>query len=159
MKNKKTILKFIISIAIPEFVGGTAGIFTASSVSSWYMTLAKPSFNPPGWIFAPVWTFLYFLMGLALFIIWQKGKENRYFKIAIWVFAIQLSLNFFWSLLFFGLHSPGLALIEVIFLWFSIILNIFYFSKISKISAWLLVPYILWVSFAAFLNFSLWRLN
>jgi translocator protein len=159
MENKKTFLRFIVSILIPIAVGISAGILTASSVSSWYATLTKPSFNPPNWIFAPVWNLLYFLMGLALFIVWQKEKENPNFKKAVWIFAIQLALNFFWSLIFFGFHSPGLALLEIIFLWLSIVLNIFYFSKISKISAWLLVPYILWVSFAAFLNFSLWRLN
>lgn len=157
MKTK--ILKLVISIAIPLSVGAIAGIFTVSSVSTWYSTLNKPSFNPPNWIFAPVWNLLYILMGVALFIVWEKGKENEYFKKAIWIFGIQLFLNFLWSFIFFYFHRPDLAFAEVILLWVLILLNIFYFSKISKLAAWLLAPYIFWVSFAAFLNFSIWKLN
>lgn len=115
--------------------------------------------NPPGWIFGPVWTALYLLMGVAAYLIWMKGWENKEVRAALGVFGIQLMLNAAWSVVFFGLQSPGSALIELISLWFAILATIIAFSKISRQAAWLLVPYIVWVTFAAYLNWSIWLLN
>lgn len=149
------IIKFLFAIVLCEGAGIIGSVFTTPAIGSWYATLAKPSFNPPNWIFGPVWTGLFFLMGVALYLVWSSGKLTR---IAVLVFFQQLALNILWSVLFFGMHNPMLAFVEIIVLWFAILMTIFYFAKISKTAAWLLVPYILWVSFAGFLNFSIWRL-
>jgi len=150
-------IKLIIALVIP-FIASTIGsIFTASSVSTWYQTLNKPIFNPSGWIFGPVWTLLYLLIGIALYLVWIDKSKNK--EKAYWVFGIQLGLNALWSVLFFGLQSPLLAFIEIIFLWAAILMTIIYFYKINKKTIYLLVPYILWVSFAAVLNFAIMILN
>jgi len=148
-------IKLIISIVICQLAGAVGALFTADSVGTWYLTLNKPSFNPPSWIFGPVWTTLYILMGIALYIVW-KNKNSGF---AIPVFVIQLVLNSLWSFLFFGMKNIQFAFIEIIFLWVSILLCIILFYRISKPAAYLLVPYILWVSFASVLNYELMRLN
>jgi len=148
-------IKLIISIVICLLAGAIGALFTADSVGTWYLTLSKPSFNPPPWIFAPVWTALYVLMGIALYIVW-KNKDSGF---AIPVFAVHLVLNPLWSFLFFGMKNIQFAFIEIIFLWVSILLCIILFYRISKPAAYLLVPYILWVSFATVLNYELMRLN
>ena len=148
-------IKLIISIVICQLAGAVGALFTADSVGTWYLTLNKPSFNPPSWIFGPVWTTLYILMGIALYIVW-KNKNSGF---AIPVFVIQLVLNSLWSFLFFGTKNIQFAFIEIIFLWVSILLCIILFYRISKPAAYLLVPYILWVSFASVLNYELMRLN
>jgi tryptophan-rich sensory protein len=153
----KKIYKLVISLLIPQLAGGLGGIFTASSVKDWYPVLEKPSLNPPSWVFGPVWTALFFLMGYSLYLVWTSDKEDK--KTAYWVFAVQLVLNVLWSIIFFGLHSPGGALIEIVFLWLAILATIIVFAKISKPAAWLLLPYILWVSFASYLNYAIWALN
>ncbi|MBD3248730.1 tryptophan-rich sensory protein [Candidatus Woesearchaeota archaeon] len=153
----KNIWKFIISLILPFLASLIGGIFTASSVSTWYLTLVKPSFNPPSWIFGPVWTLLYLMMGLALYLVWINKQENK--KPAFTVFGIQLFLNALWSILFFGFKRPLFAFIEIIFLWISIFVTLVYFYKIEKKAAYLLIPYILWVSFAAVLNFFIYYLN
>jgi len=153
----KKISKLIISLLIPQLAGGLGSVFTASSVSSWYRTLEKPAFNPPSWVFGPVWTALFLLMGYALYLVWTAESENN--KKAYWIFGIQLTLNVLWSVLFFGMRSPGAALVEIVLLWLMIAANIYFFSKISRAAAWLLAPYIFWVTFAIYLNFSIWRLN
>ncbi len=153
----KKIIKLIISIFICQAAGAIGSFFTANSIATWYTTLEKPAFNPPNWIFGPVWIFLYFLMGIALFLIWQQDLMPK--RKAVIFFFIQLALNALWSILFFGLKSPGLAFLEIVILWIAILFNIFQFSRISKMAAYLLIPYIFWVSFAAILNFSIWRLN
>ena len=158
MKVNNT-FKLIIAIAVSELAGIIGSLFTTPSIPTWYATLTKPTFNPPSWVFAPVWTTLFVLMGIAAFLIWKKGLERKDVKIALSIFIGQLILNMLWSIIFFGLHNPGLAFIEIIFLWAAILVTIIYFHKISKLAAWLLVPYILWVSFAAFLNFSIWQLS
>lgn len=154
----KKIYKLIIALIIPQLAGGLGSVFTAASVKSWYLTLEKPLLNPPSWVFGPVWTILFLLMGYAFYLVWiSDGKEK---KITAYItFAIQLVLNIFWSAIFFGLKSPGLALMEIWFLWLAIIFNIFAFYRISRLSAWLLIPYLLWVTFAAYLNYSIWILN
>lgn len=154
---KKT-YKLIISLLIPQLAGGLGSFFTASSVKDWYLTLEKPALNPPAWVFGPVWTMLFLLMGYALYLVWtdESGKRRT---LAYLVFGIQMILNILWSIIFFGLHSPGGALFEMIFLWLAILATIIAFAKISRTAAWLLAPYILWVSFAGYLNYSIWILN
>jgi benzodiazapine receptor len=152
----KNWIRLLISVLISSSAGFIGGFFTSSSVSTWYVDLAKPSFNPPSWVFGPVWTLLYVLMGVALYLVWINKKKN---KIAFTLFGVQLFLNALWSILFFGLRSPLLAFVEIILLWFAILYMILIFYKINKNSAYLLIPYILWVSFAAVLNFFLFYLN
>ena len=157
--NRVKILKLIASILICQGVGSIGALFTSPAISTWYTTIQKPSFNPPNWIFAPVWTLLFLMMGISLYFVWSKGWEDKKIKIAVFIFSAQIALNIFWSLLFFGLQSPFYAFIEIIILWLAILLTIISFYKISKIAAYLLLPYILWVSFAAVLNFSILILN
>ena len=152
-------MKLAISIIICLAAGFIGSIFTNRSIPIWYESLKKPSFNPPGWLFGPVWTALFILMGISLFLIWQKGLNYNGVIIALIVFGIQLILNILWSILFFGLRAPLAAFIEIIILWILILMTILIFYPISKTAALLLLPYILWVSFASILNFSLWRLN
>lgn len=140
-------------------VGAISGYFTSSGVNGWYAVANKPWFNPPNWIFAPVWTSLYILMGIALFLVWKSDAATSTKQAAIALFAVQLTLNFFWSIIFFKLQQPGWAFAEIIMMWVMILLTIFSFGKISSTAAWLLVPYISWVSFASVLNYSIWRLN
>jgi len=159
---KKTwieILKLTISIIICESAGVIGSIFTTPAIPGWYAALVKPSFTLPNWVFAPVWTSLYLLMGISVFLVWRKGLDNHLVNSALRLFIVQLVLNTFWSILFFGLRSPLLGLVEIIILWVAILLTILSFFRVSKIAGILLLPYILWVSFAAILNFSLWRLN
>ena len=151
------IFRLILAIVICELAGVIGSVFTAGSVSTWYVTLAKPVFNPPNWLFGPVWTLLYLLMGISLWLVWRS--KSKFKSIAILFFSIQLLLNILWSIIFFGLKSILGALIEIILLWALIIITIILFHRISKTAAWILLPYILWVTFAAILNFSIWLLN
>ncbi|MCX6826154.1 MAG: tryptophan-rich sensory protein [candidate division Zixibacteria bacterium] len=151
--------KLIISIVICQMAGIIGSIPNASSIPTWYAGLTKPSFNPPNWIFAPVWITLYLLMGVAVFLVWRQGLSNPPVKFALTLFILQLALNTAWTYLFFGLKSPLLAFSEILFLWVVIIAVILSFLKISIAAGLLLIPYILWVSFAVLLNFSIWRLN
>lgn len=152
-------MKLIISILVPLLVGASAGFFTSSGVNGWYATASKPWFNPPNWIFAPVWTSLYILMGIALFLVWKAETDKNIKQTAIILFAVQLALNFFWSFIFFKLQLPGWAFAEIILMWIMIFITILWFGKISSAAAWLLVPYISWVSFASILNYAIWKLN
>lgn len=144
---------------ISEFAGIIGSVFTTPSIPGWYSGIIKPDFNPPEWVFGPVWTTLFALMGIAAFLVWKKGLDRRDVKIALGIFMGQLVLNTLWSIIFFGFKSPGVAFVEIIFLWLAILATIIAFAKISKPAAWLLVPYILWVSFAAYLNYSIYALN
>jgi benzodiazapine receptor len=150
---------FLRSVAIPLLVGRAGAAVTGPTVSSWYPTLAKPDFTPPGWVFGPVWTTLYLLMGTAEYLVSRRGVEIGERRTARVAYGLQLGLNALWSLLFFGLKSPRAALIEIGLLWLAIVLTIVAFARISKRAALLLVPYLLWVSFAAILNGEIWRLN
>lgn len=152
-------LKLILSILLPLAVGATSGFFTVTGVDSWYQTIQRPSWNPPNWIFGPVWTTLYLLMGIALFLVWRSDAAPADKRLALILFVVQLVLNFFWSIIFFGMQQPGWALLEMGALWLTIIATIFAFAPISRTAAWLLVPYICWVSFAFLLNGAIWRLN
>lgn len=154
-----TYLKLIISIIVCLAVGGISGYLTTSEITTWYATLQKPSFNPPNYLFGPVWTTLYILMAIALWLIWKSDAPEALKNKAMLLFGIQLILNFFWSIIFFSLHQLGFALVEIIAMWVFILLSILAFYPISKTAAFLLIPYLLWVSFASVLNFSIWRLN
>ena len=140
-------------------IGGISGSFTSASINTWYVTLNKPWFNPPNWIFAPVWTLLYIMMGIAFYLIWKTEAVNYVKQTAVILFAAQLLINFLWSLIFFYLKQPGWAMLDIILMWILIIATIFSFGKISSTAAWLMLPYICWVSFAMILNFYLWKLN
>jgi tryptophan-rich sensory protein len=150
-------IKLVISIAVPQVVALSGAFFTITGTGSWYQNIAKPSWNPPNWVFGPVWTLLYLLMGIALFIIWKSENRDKRTAIIFWV--IQLALNFLWTILFFNQHQILGAFIEMILLWIMILMTIIYFARISKLAAWLMVPYIAWVSFAALLNYAIWQLN
>lgn len=151
--------KLILCIIICQFAGIIGSIFTSSSVSTWYTTLNMPEFTPPGWVISTVWIVLFTLMGISLFLVWREGFDRPEVKGALYVFIAQLIANVLWSGAFFGLQSPLAGIIVIIILWALILLTIIKFWPISRVSALLLVPYILWVSFAAFLNFTIWRLN
>ncbi len=158
------IFKLVLTVGVSLLAGFVGSIFTTPHIPTWYAGLVKPALNPPAWIFGPVWTTLYILMGVAAFLVWSsyaKATEDKKkgIRVALILFGIQLVLNTFWSIIFFGIHSPGGALIEIVFLWLAILATIIAFAKISKPAARLLVPYILWVSFAAYLNYSIWILN
>jgi tryptophan-rich sensory protein len=142
-----------------EAAGGIGAIATAGSIDTWYRTLKKPDFNPPDWIFAPVWTLLYASMGVAASLISGSDADRHAVRRAEAVFAAQLALNTGWSFLFFGKRSPFVALIEIMLLWSAIMATILLFARISRPAALLLLPYLLWTTFAAVLNFSIWRLN
>lgn len=153
------ILKIVLLVVLCVTVGYLSGIVTRESILTWYVTLNKPSFNPPNWVFAPVWTSLYIMMGVAAGLVWTKGSEEQTTKKALGFFAVQLGLNALWTYLFFGLHNPLLALIEIILLWLMIFETYNLFKKIYKTAGLLMLPYLVWVSFATILNVSIWWLN
>jgi len=156
--NRTQVTKLLVSIILPLSLGAIAGMFTSQSVPEWYATLNRPSFNPPNWIFGPVWTILYILMGISLFLIWKQNvskERNR----AILVFLIQLLLNFGWSFIFFYFNKIGLALVEIILLWINIVIMLVLFYRIKPMAAYINIPYLLWVTFATLLNVSFYFLN
>ena len=158
MKINNT-FKLIIAIVVSELAGIIGSVFTTPSIAGWYATLVRPALNPPAWVLGPVWTTLFALMGIAAFLVWKKGLGRKDVKIALGIFIGQLVLNTLWSIIFFGLHNPGAAFVEIIFLWFAILATIAVFARISKPAAWLLPPYLAWVSFAMYLNYTIWVLN
>lgn len=154
------ILRIILVVSTCVTVGYLSGEVTRESIDTWYPTLVKPIFNPPNWLFAPVWTVLYIMMGVAGGLIWNHIEtDQKNVKRAFLFFVIQLALNALWSYLFFGLHNPLLALIEIILLWLMIFETYSQFKPINKTAALLFIPYLAWVGFAAVLNFSIWWLN
>jgi len=153
------ILKLGVSIVVCQLAGFVDSLFTTPSIPTWYATINKPSFTPPNSIFGPVWTSLFLLMGVSAYLIWRKGITVENVKIALYIFIAQLVLNVLWSILFFGLHSPFYAFIEIIILWLVILATFVSFIKISKPAGILLLPYLIWVAFAAILNYNLWKLN
>ena len=161
MEKSKAIevIRLVVSIIICQFAGFIGSIFTRMSIPTWYATIEKPSFTPPNWLFAPVWTTLFVLMGISAFLVWRKGLGDKRAKIALSIFAAQLVFNIFWSVAFFGLRSPLAGLIVIIILLAAILLTIIEFVKVSVVAGILLIPYILWVSFAAVLNTSIFTLN
>lgn len=149
-------LPLVLSLGIPFGFAYLGSAVTTPSITTWYQTLIKPSFNPPNYLFGPVWTILFTLMGISSYLVWKKQKK---IKTPLKIYTVQLILNFLWSYLFFGLHRPDLAFFEIIFLWIFILLTIKSFYKVEKVAAYLLIPYVFWVSFAAFLNYSIVILN
>lgn len=156
--SKTQILKLLVSIILPLSLGAIAGMFTSQSVPEWYATLNRPSFNPPDWIFGPVWTALYVLMGISLFLVWKQDVSKAR-NLAILIFLLQLLLNFAWSFIFFYFNMIGLALVEIVLLWISIVVMLILFYKIKPISSYINIPYLLWVTFASVLNASYYLLN
>ncbi len=154
------ISKILVVVVTCLVVGYFSGMVTRSAIITWYPTLVKPSFNPPNWIFAPVWSMLYVMMGVAAGLVWSRMEyEKEVVKNALVLLAIQLALNALWSFLFFGLKNPMLAGLEIIILWLMIFETYVKFAKINKIAGYLMIPYLLWVSFASILNGSIWWLN
>lgn len=152
-------IKLMVAVAVPLAIGGLSGLATAKGVETWYPTLAKPSFNPPAWVFGPAWTLLYILMGVALFLVWRQGLNTPGVRVALIAFAVQLVLNALWSIIFFGLQSPGWAFVEIVLLWLAIVVTLWTFWRVVPAAGWLLAPYLAWVSFATVLNGSIWILN
>ncbi|MDH5364837.1 MAG: tryptophan-rich sensory protein [Dehalococcoidia bacterium] len=157
--RSRDILKLVVSIVACQCAGLIGSIFTMPAIPTWYETLAKPSFTPPSWLFAPAWVTLYVLMGVAAFLIWRKGLDIRNVKSALIIFLVQLVLNALWSAIFFGAKSLIGGAVVIVLLWIAILFTILRFFKISAAAGGLLIPYILWVSFASVLNISILALN
>lgn len=152
-------LKLFLSLLLPILAGFIGSLATTSAIPTWYALINKPFFSPPNWIFAPVWTTLYLLMGISFFLIWKLGTQNLAVKQSLTLFLVHLILNALWSILFFGLHSPLLGLIDIIALIILLLIVIKKFYRFSRPAAYLLVPYLVWVAFATCLNAAIWYLN
>ena len=155
----KNLPKLIVSVVGCELVGILGTPFTLAAIPTWYASLNKPFFAPPNWVFGPAWTLLYFLMGVAFYLIWRQGWQQQKVRTAGWFFLAQLGLNFLWSPVFFGLRSPLLGLVVIVALWGTIVLTMRKFYPLSRLAFYLLVPYLLWVSFATVLNVGVWMGN
>ncbi len=155
----KNWMKLVISLVLPLAVGGIAGLFTTSEISGWFQTIRKPAWQPPNWVFGPVWTGLYILMGIAFYLVWKSPAPAKTKRMAVTLWIIQLVFNFFWSFIFFKKHQIDWALGEIVILWFFILLTILSFGRVSKPAAWLMVPYISWVTFATLLTLNIYQLN
>jgi benzodiazapine receptor len=153
------IIKLVASIVACQFAGGIGAIFTTPAIPAWYGGLKKPAYTPPNSVFGPVWITLYFLMGIAVFLVWREGLSQEGVKMAFTVFWGQLLLNILWSVIFFGFRSPVGGMVVIFILWIAILVNIILFFGVSPISGGLLIPYIIWVSIAANLNVQIWKLN
>jgi tryptophan-rich sensory protein len=158
-RKRKKIINIIVWVIICLAVSILGGLFSKDSLYDWYNELEKPEFTPPDWAFGVVWPVLYILMGISASIVWQQGIHRKEVKTAVIIFFVQLFLNLLWTPIFFGLHLIGLALVEITFLWCAIFLTIVAFWKVKRLAALLLIPYILWVTFAVVLNASLFKLN
>jgi len=155
----QSVLKLIAFVLLCNILGGLGSIVTITGPGSWYASLVKPSFTPPGWVFAPVWITLFTLMGIALYLVWESGRERREVKTALGIFGVQFALNILWSFLFFGMRSPLLGLIDIVILWVLIAATIVAFYRVRKAAAYLLIPYICWVSIATALTYNILILN
>jgi translocator protein len=154
----KNAIRLTLCILIPLIIGGVSGYFTSASIATWYLTLNKPFFNPPNYLFGPVWTTLYILMGISFYIILKKAKSEDLTKLTT-IFVVQLTLNFLWSFIFFKYQNLGLALVEIVLMWASILTMILVFYKTDRLAGLMNIPYLLWVSFATLLNASIYYLN
>lgn len=152
-------MKLSISLVLPLAIGAIAGMFTTSEIDGWFQTINKPAWQPPNWLFGPVWTVLYILMGLAFYLVWKADVPAKQKRMAVTLWIVQLVFNFFWSFIFFKKHQIDWALGEIVVLWFFILLTMMAFGRISKTAAWLMVPYISWVSFASLLTLTIYQLN
>ncbi|MCX7732701.1 MAG: tryptophan-rich sensory protein [candidate division WOR-3 bacterium] len=155
---RRNLLKPVASIAVPLIIGFLGSMFTRQSVGNWFVTLKKPVFAPPNWLFAPAWALLYIMMGIAFYLIWQQGYSVK-LRWALVVYGLQLILNLLWSLFFFGLRSPLLGLVDIVLLWILVIINTILFYHLRHAAGLLLIPYILWLTFALLLNLSIVILN
>lgn len=153
------VIRLIVCLAVTLGVGFAGSWFTAPAIGTWYAALRKPAFTPPDWVFAPVWTVFYAMMGVAAFLVWRAGSSSRWVAPALIAFGAQLGLNLLWSVVFFGWRQPGWAMLDIVALWVMIVVTMVLFAKVSTPACWLLAPYIAWVTFASVLNFELWRLN
>jgi len=151
--------RLIISLALPQLVGIVGSFFTTPAISTWYATLKRPSFSPPNWLFGPAWITLYILMGISVYLIWQKVEKNKKARSVMWLFWVHLVFNASWSVIFFGLQNPGLAFVNIIIMWLLIVVLMIKFWRINRWASYLLIPYLLWVSFASVLNYFIWYLN
>lgn len=150
-------MKLFLSLLIPQLAGVIGALFTVKAIPTWYMYLNKPSFSPPNWIFGPAWLILYLLMGIAVYLNWIKKTKQAKFNVRL--FFIHIFFNFIWTPIFFGAKNPLFAFFIIILIWMFIIIMIIKFWNVNKVSSLLLIPYLLWVTFASFLNFYIWRLN
>lgn len=158
MSTIRQAISLTLSVALCFAAAGLGSLFTRPAIEGWYASLHKPSWTPPNWVFAPVWTALYLGMAIAVWLVWrQRGFSGA--KLPLALFAAQLALNVAWSGLFFGLRTPGAALAEIVLLWLFILATAVAFWPVSRAAGWLMLPYLLWVTYAAGLNFSIWRLN
>ena len=157
--SKFQIIPFIISLVITLGIGVVASLFTRPEIPGWYSTLEKPSFTPPNWLFPVAWTTLYILIAIAAYMVWKRRDGSPIYKTTVIIYIMQLALNFSWSIVFFGMHQIAGGLIVITALLVTIVLNISWFGRFSKTAAWLLVPYLLWVSYATLLNISIVVLN
>ena len=158
MIRSRDVIGLVVTILICFGAAWLGSRFTAPSIGGWYATLRKPAWTPPNWVFGPVWSLLYLSMAVAVWLVWRKAGISGE-RLALELFALQLFLNVAWSAIFFGAHRPGVAFAEIVLLWLMILATIVSFRPVSRAAAWLLVPYLLWVAFAAALNYSIWRLN
>ncbi|MGB7969579.1 MAG: TspO/MBR family protein [Methanobacterium sp.] len=157
--NIREIPKLIVSILVVFLAGAVGTVYTLKQITTWYVSLIKPSWTPPNWAFGPIWSTLYVLMGISLFLVWREGLERKDVKIAILVFAVQLVINVLWSLVFFASHNIIGGLVMVIVLWISVLITILVFYRISKPAALILIPYLIWVTIAGYLNYTVFLLN
>ncbi len=154
----RLVIGLIISIIICFSAGGLGSLATSSSITGWYVEINKPTWNPPNWIFGPVWSTLFLMISVSAWLVWKSSGFEKA-KLAFGVYAFHLLLNALWSIVFFGMQQMGWAFVEIVALWISIVATIVLFHRHSKLAAWLLIPYILWVSFASFLNYTIWQMN
>ncbi|WP_109098079.1 TspO/MBR family protein [Aquimarina sp. AU58] len=156
---KKKLFRIGIAVLVCGLIGFLSSIATQTSINTWYAALNKPSFTPPNWIFGPMWILLYIMMGIAAGIVWSKGFYHKWVKTALYHFGFQLLLNAAWSIFFFGLQNPLIALLDIIALFILLLFTIKWFTVVNSTAAYLLIPYIVWVAFATALNFGIWQLN
>lgn len=157
--KKRDIVPLVVSIVVCQLAGVLGSLATLPAIPTWYAGLTKPELAPPNWVFGPVWTTLFVLMGVAAFLVWKQGVKKRHVRIALWAFAMQLCLNVLWSVVFFGMQNLGAAFVEVVIFWLAIATTTLLFYKISRTAAYLMLPYLAWVSFASYLTYMLWQLN
>lgn len=159
LPNRRPAATLVAAVLACELVGASGSVFTVTSLDSWYATVEKPWFNPPNWVFGPVWTLLFALLGVAAWLVWRAGLGDRAVQVALAAFAAQYVLNVGWSAAFFGLESPAFGLTVITALWAAIVVTGVAFARVDRRAAALLVPYLAWVTFAALLNYEIWRLN
>lgn len=158
-RGMKNWVKLVVSLLLPQLAAGVGAYFTITGTGTWYQQIQKPAWNPPSWLFAPVWTVLYILMGISFYLVWTSPAPELKKKKAMGVWGLQLVLNLFWTIIFFNRHQIGWATIEILMLLVMICATLFAFASINRMAAWLLVPYLAWVGFASYLTYTIWTLN